>query len=103
MYCKIYRSPKKSETYIYVRYEDKLDKVPEELLKTFGEPEEVMALEIGSHSKLARTDASTVLQAIENEGYYLQLQPKSFELPGQKELAETMARIDELNEKLPRG
>ena len=104
MLCSIYRGSKKSETYLYTRYEEKVEKVPEELLQTFGELEQVMALELDASRQLARADATAVLQAIEEKGYYLPLPPAASELmPGQKELEEQMAKMDELNEKLPRG
>lgn len=104
MLCLIYRSSKKSETYLYTRYEDKLERIPEALMKTFGKAEEVMALELDANRKLARANAAEVIKSIEEQGYYLQLPPTNSEMmPGQKELETQMAKIDELNEKLPRG
>jgi uncharacterized protein YcgL (UPF0745 family) len=103
MLCQIYRSAKKAETYLYTRFEEKLEEVPEELMTTFGRAEEVMTLELDTDRKLARAEAKDVLQSIEEKGYYLQLPPASpVTMPGQKELEEQMAKIDELNEKLPR-
>lgn len=102
--CQIYRSTKKSETYLYTRFEDKLEKVPEELMKSFGRAEPAMTLRLTEDRKLARTDGTAVIQAIEENGYYLQLPPASFvQMPGQEELEKQMAEIDALNEKLPRG
>lgn len=104
MLCQIYRSPNKLETYLYTRFEEKLEKVPEELMKTFGRAEEAMALDLDADRKLARADAAAVLRAIEENGYYLQLPPPSYSKPaGQEELDKQMAKIDELNEMLPRG
>ncbi len=104
MLCQIYRSSKKTETYLYTRFEDKLEQVPEALMKTFGQAEEVMALELDAGRKLARAKASEVLKSIEEKGFYLQLPPTNVPImPGQKELETQMAKIDELNEKLPRG
>jgi uncharacterized protein len=103
MLCQIYRSSKKAETYLYLRYEDRFENLPEELIKTFGQAEPVMALELEANRKLARAEATEVLNAIEEKGYYLQLPPTTAELmPGQKELDSQMAKIDELNKKLPR-
>jgi|MEHZ01.4.fsa_nt_MEHZ011179254.1_13 hypothetical protein len=102
--CQIYRSTKKSGTYLYTRFEDKLEKVPEELMKTFGRAEAAMTLRLTEDRKLARADAGAVIRAIEENGYYLQLPPASFvQMPGQEELENQMAEIDALNEKLPRG
>lgn len=104
MLCEIYASKKKSETYIYTSYGDKLEKVPEELLKTFGNAEVVMVIEIDANRQLARVKASDVLQSIQEKGYYLQLPPANpILMPGQEQLEQQMAEIDKLNEKLPRG
>lgn len=104
MLCQIYRSTRKLETYLYTRFEDKLEMVPEELMKTFGRPEEALALDLDADRKLARANANAVLQAIEEKGYYLQLPPQGYtKMPGQEELENQMAQIDKLNEKLPRA
>ena len=102
--CQIYRSTKKLETYLYTKKEDELAQVPEELLKTFGRAEPAMTLKLTPERKLARADAAQVIQSIEEKGYYLQMPPADFaQMPGQAELEQHMAKIDALNEKLPRG
>ncbi len=102
--CQIYRSTKKSETYLYTRFEDKLEKVPDDLMKSFGRAEVAMTLRLTKKRTLARADAAKVIQEIEEKGFYLQLPPVSFvQMPGQEQLDEQMAEIDALNEKIPRG
>ena len=71
----IYRSPKEEGLYLYVDKTENLSRVPEELLKQFGKPELAMTLSLHKDRKLARADAGKVLQAIETQGFYLQLPP----------------------------
>lgn len=73
--CKVYRSPRREGMYLYVAADDGLEMVPESLLQRFGTPEEAMTLHITPHKKLARAEASDVLQQIEDAGFYLQVPP----------------------------
>ena len=73
--CDIYKSPKASDTYLYVRKEDGLSKVPEALLNRFGAPNHVMTLLLESGKKLARVQSERVMHSISAEGYFLQLPP----------------------------
>lgn len=78
MLCDVYKSPRKSEMYIFVRREDALNRVPEKLLNEFGEPQLVTSIELSPQRKLARALASEVLQKLEEQGFYLQLPPSSW-------------------------
>jgi hypothetical protein len=78
--CNIYKSRRKEETYLYVSLQDDLKRVPEVLLETFGRPELVTKLIITEDRKLARAEASKVLAAIAEKGFYLQLPPPKEEL-----------------------
>lgn len=71
----IYRSSKQEGMYLYVNKQQDLEAVPDELLKRFGKPELAMTLVLDPDKKLARTDAATVIKAIEEQGFYLQLPP----------------------------
>lgn len=73
--CAVFKSPKKDEMYLYVDKKEGLERVPEELLGHFGEPIEVMTLLITAEKKLARAEGSKVLDAIESQGFYLQMPP----------------------------
>lgn len=74
--CTIYRSPKKDGMYLYVDKTEDLTRVPEKLLKKFGKPEHAMTLLISPDKKLARVDAPTVLAAVLDIGYFLQIPPQ---------------------------
>lgn len=75
--CLIYRSEKKQETYLYLPIGATFTDLPEDLQQAFGEPVLVMKLEIGPKTRLAQADASTIRQAFEDPGYFLQLPPKT--------------------------
>ncbi|MFT5692822.1 MAG: hypothetical protein ACI92E_002158 [Oceanicoccus sp.] len=74
--CTIYRSPKKDGMYLYVEKVEDLKRVPEKLLKKFGKPAFAMTLVITPDKKLARVDARTVLAALSDLGYFLQIPPQ---------------------------
>ncbi len=61
--------------YIYVAERDAFSRVPPELLKRFGRPVEAMSIELDADMKLARADAVTVLEQIQQAGFYLQMPP----------------------------
>jgi hypothetical protein len=71
----IYRSSKRDQTYLYVEKKDDFSRVPEELMKGFGEPKLAMILPLDGSKKLANADLDKVKTALSEEGYYLQLPP----------------------------
>lgn len=73
--CDIYRSPKESDMYLYVRKTDGLSRVPEALLEKFGKPVHAMTLLLRDDRKLARVDVDKVRAALIERGYFLQLPP----------------------------
>ncbi|MFH8134716.1 YcgL domain-containing protein [Pantoea osteomyelitidis] len=75
MFCVIYRSPLRDQTYLYVEKKDDFSRVPEELLKGFGKPQLAMVLSLTQREKLAGADINKVKQALSETGFYLQLPP----------------------------
>lgn len=73
--CDVYKSRKMDEAYLYVSRKDGLSRVPETLLATFGKPELAMTLMLSAEKKLARAEASRVLEKMDEQGFYLQLPP----------------------------
>lgn len=73
--CKIYKSPRRQLTFLYVDADNDLLPVPAELLQSFGEPQLVMHLLLEPDRQLALIDGAAVLSQIEEQGYYLQLPP----------------------------
>ncbi|MCH6801459.1 hypothetical protein BEC55_17300 [Escherichia coli] len=75
MFCVIYRSSKRDQTYLYVDKKDDFSRVPEELMKGFGQPQLAMILPLDGRKKLVNADIEKVKQALTEQGYYLQLPP----------------------------
>lgn len=73
--CEVYRSSKKEGLYLYVINERGLDDIPETLRQQFGRPELAMTLELGRTRRLARADVLKVMEALQTQGYYLQVPP----------------------------
>jgi uncharacterized protein YcgL (UPF0745 family) len=85
MYCRIFRSDHKSETYLFLALDQLFEDLPETLRTTFGEPVFVMDLTLTADSKLARMNARSVLESLQEQGYFLQLPP---ELPLEEEISQ---------------
>lgn len=83
--CEVFRSPKREGVYLYVDKQQGMAEVPDALLQTFGTPESVMTLLLTPERKLARAEASAVLDAIEQNGFYLQMPPAEFGEPGSED------------------
>ena len=75
MHCAIYRGSRKPESFLYIECVEDFTRVPEPLLKMFGELELLMELDLGSRSKLANADIGEVLRLLKEQGYYLQMPP----------------------------
>ena len=64
MFCVIYRSSKRDQTYLYVEKKDDFSRVPEELMKGFGQPQLAMILPLDGRKKLVNADIEKVKQAV---------------------------------------
>ena len=74
--CTVYRSSRKEGMYLYVDKTEDLARVPEPLLKQFGKPQQAMTLVLHPERKLARVDVNKVLEALEAQGFFLQMPPQ---------------------------
>lgn len=77
-----YKSPKKAELFLFVPQQDGLEKLPQELLVMFGEPEHVIDFELHPDRKLPRTDTKELNEALITKGYYIQMPPSEVEKLG---------------------
>ena len=75
MNCVIYKSLRKTDTYLFVEREDDFSRVPAGLLEALGKLELVMHLELNPERQLAQADANQVRQQVGERGFYLQLPP----------------------------
>ena len=76
MNCVVYKSARTPDTYLYLAGHCDFQDLPGELQQTFGAPVKVLELELSQKTRLARVDASTVIQELGKKGYFLQLPPK---------------------------
>jgi uncharacterized protein YcgL (UPF0745 family) len=76
MKCSVLRSSKKDFTYVYLLDGQDFDDLPIALKKVFGEPEQVMDLELSAERKLAYEDVNQVMQNLAEHGYHLQMPPQ---------------------------
>ena len=75
MFCVIYRSSKRDQTYLYVEKKDDFSRVPPELMQGFGQPQLAMLLPLDGRKKTVNADLEKVNQALKEQGYYLQIPP----------------------------
>lgn len=74
-----FKSPKKDELYLFVPKENGLDELPAELTVMFGEPRHVLDFELTPDRKMPRCDAKEVLEALETQGFFMQMPPSEDE------------------------
>ncbi|WP_144776670.1 YcgL domain-containing protein [Marinobacter maritimus] len=72
-FVSVFRSSKKSDTYLYVRRGQKWDELPESLRAIFGKPVHSMDLVMTPQRTLARTTGEQVLNAIADKDFFLQM------------------------------
>jgi uncharacterized protein YcgL (UPF0745 family) len=75
MLCAVYKSPKKQQTYLFVKNRDDFSSVPEALFSVFGKPQLVTILNLAKRDKLGFADLDKVKENLNTEGFYLQLPP----------------------------
>ncbi|WP_051678449.1 YcgL domain-containing protein [Thiomicrospira pelophila] len=79
MLVSAFKSSKKNELYLFVPQENGLDKLPNELLVMFGEPEHVIDFELTTDRKMGREDSTEVLNGLKSRGYFIQMPPNEVE------------------------
>ncbi len=75
MKCSVFKSEKMELAYLYVPQGADLEALPEELLRSFGEPGFVLDLDLHESRKLALANPRDVLASINEHGFYLQMPP----------------------------
>lgn len=73
MRCFVYRSKRKHHTYLFLPRQGDFSKVPESLLKLFGEGEFSFDFDLVPEKKLVLADAQEVLRNLDENGFFLQL------------------------------
>ena len=80
MIIAVYKTKRKAGMYLYVPKKDDFSDVPETLMQQFGQPELVMLVAADKRQRLAGVDKETLLNALDEKGYYLQMPPKEEDL-----------------------
>ncbi len=75
MLCFVYKSQRKSDTYLFVKHKDDFIDVPPSLREILGKLEFVMEVNLAEREKLARLDSNQLQEHLQQFGYYLQLPP----------------------------
>jgi uncharacterized protein len=91
--CQVYRSPKEEGMYLYVKKEDGLKKVPEELLTLFGAPQPAMVILLTPERKLARVSVEKVAESLNAQGFYLQMPPRNEQDPEMLEMRSKNSKL----------
>ncbi len=79
MKCVVYKGKKRRDTYLFIEREGDFSRIPESLLNMLGELELVLSIELSEDRKLASADVSDVRKQLQEEGFYLQLPPKTYQ------------------------
>ncbi|AXR07085.1 YcgL domain-containing protein [Salinimonas sediminis] len=76
MLCAVYKTRKKEGMFLYVPKKEDFSAVPEALMAQFGRPELVMLLPLNKREALGRVDKATLIAALNDQGFYLQIPPR---------------------------
>lgn len=82
MQCFVYRSQRKSDTYVYLRERDAFGLLPAPVAQNLGPLHFVIELALSPERKLAREDVNTVMANLAGPGFHLQLPPPPDSIPG---------------------
>lgn len=81
MRCFIYKSQRKSDTYVFLRERDGTSALPQPIVEALGSLAFVMELELSPERKLARVSAADVMDNLARRGFHLQMPPADLDLP----------------------
>ena len=75
MQAYVYKSRRKSDTYVYLRERDGFGLIPEPLRASLGGLDFVLEVSLGADRKLAREDPAVVRSNLAARGFHLQFPP----------------------------
>lgn len=73
MWCYIYRSTKKENSYLYIDKENDFSKVPEVLMKAFGQPIFAMRVLLDGKRQFVVGSSQEIEDKIKRDGFFLQM------------------------------
>ena len=80
MQAYVYKSQRKSDTFVYLAARDDFERIPESLRTPLGELSFVLEVALTPERKLARENTATVRENLSAHGFHLQFPPKIFNL-----------------------
>ena len=95
MLCAVYKTRKKEGMFLYVKNKEDFSSVPEVLMQQFGHPELVMLLPLDKREQLGRVNKQTLVTALNEQGYYLQMPPKQEDWLAEHRLAMGLSAREE--------
>ena len=75
MHAYVYKSPRKADTYVYLRERDGFATIPETLRGALGELSFVLEVALTPERKLAQADATVVRANLLAHGFHVQFPP----------------------------
>jgi uncharacterized protein len=82
MQCVVYRSDRKSQTYLYLPATSSLASLPTSIHQALAPLVEIMRLELQKDSRLARQNVAVVLTNLQTNGFHIQFPPAQGEVLG---------------------
>lgn len=76
MHCSVYKGAKAPDTYLFLPARNAFASVPGPVLARFGTLEHVMDLVLTPGRRLARLQATSLMQALLRDGCHIQLPPR---------------------------
>lgn len=80
MQAYVYKSQRKTDTYVYLAARDDFQRIPEFLRTPLGELAFVLEVALTPERKLARENAASVRQNLVSQGFHIQFPPQIFDL-----------------------
>ncbi len=74
--CKVYKSAKQPETYLFLPINKDHSELPDGLLALLGDISPFLRVDLHPQKQLAQAKAEDVISAIQTNGFYLQMPPK---------------------------
>ncbi len=75
MRCFVYKSLRRTETYVYLRAVDAFEVMPGPIAEQLGSLSFVIEIELSSQRRLARENVDEVMLNLDVQGYHLQFPP----------------------------
>ena len=72
----VYRSSRRADTYLFLPQDGAYDDLPSALREQFGEATAFLNFDLHADRFLAQAEPDAVMQAIAEQGFYLQLPPQ---------------------------